>query len=126
MILCLGGGTPHKPAITVNGHVLHEAVACADFLLEKVAFVRRSVSHSAAFRTSYNRSISAIIYIEDGRVRHIHHAGDWRRTHSERDLILRHSRKRLFCNYNTCFASTMEVSSNSYAAFASRWNIIVK
>ena len=37
MILCLGGGTPHKPAITVNGHVLHEAVACADFLLEKVA-----------------------------------------------------------------------------------------
>lgn len=36
MILCLGGGTPHKPAIVEsNGHVLHEATACARFLMEE-------------------------------------------------------------------------------------------
>jgi hypothetical protein len=36
MILCLGGGTPHKPAILeMNGQVLHEATACAQFLVEE-------------------------------------------------------------------------------------------
>ena len=33
MVLCLGGGTPHKPAVVENnGQVLHEATACARFL----------------------------------------------------------------------------------------------
>ena len=36
MILCVGGGTPHKPAITRNGHVVHEAAACAEALLDMV------------------------------------------------------------------------------------------
>ena len=35
-ILCLGGGTPHKPAmLTSTHHVLHEATACADYLQAK-------------------------------------------------------------------------------------------
>ncbi|KAK9803666.1 hypothetical protein WJX72_009662 [[Myrmecia] bisecta] len=33
-ILCLGGGTPHKPAIlSVTGHVVHESTACAEYLI---------------------------------------------------------------------------------------------
>ena len=36
-ILCLGGGTPHKRAVLgANGHVIHEATACARYLREKV------------------------------------------------------------------------------------------
>ena len=35
-ILCLGGGTPHKPAVLVGKHVLHEATACADYLVKQV------------------------------------------------------------------------------------------
>ena len=36
-ILCLGGGTPHKPAVLgANGHVIHEATACARYLRNKV------------------------------------------------------------------------------------------
>ena len=36
-MLCLGGGTPHKPAVLgATGHVLHESTACADYLQSKV------------------------------------------------------------------------------------------
>jgi hypothetical protein len=35
-LLCLGGGTPHKPAVLgASGHVLHEATACAQYLMAK-------------------------------------------------------------------------------------------
>ena len=33
-LLCLGGGTPHKPAVLgPSGHVVHEASACASYLM---------------------------------------------------------------------------------------------
>lgn len=36
-IVCLGSGTPHKPAVlTRTGHVLHEASACAEHLAMQV------------------------------------------------------------------------------------------
>ena len=36
-VLCLGGGTPHKPAVLgSSGHVLHESTVCADYLMSKV------------------------------------------------------------------------------------------
>ncbi|KAK9805118.1 hypothetical protein WJX73_010900 [Symbiochloris irregularis] len=35
-IVCLGSGTPHKPAVlTHTGHVLHEATACTEYLAEQ-------------------------------------------------------------------------------------------
>ena len=35
-VLCLGGGTPHKPAmLSGTGHVIHEASAYAAYLKEK-------------------------------------------------------------------------------------------
>ncbi|CAL5218988.1 g743 [Coccomyxa viridis] len=35
-VLCLGGGTPHKPAVLGStGHVLHESTVCAEYLLGK-------------------------------------------------------------------------------------------
>lgn len=36
-LLCLGAGTPHKPAvITRKGHVLHEASAYTEYLVAQV------------------------------------------------------------------------------------------
>ena len=33
-LLCLGGGTPHKPAVLgPSGHVIHEASACASYVM---------------------------------------------------------------------------------------------
>ena len=38
-MLCLGGGTPHKPAVLGStGHVLHESTVCADYLVGRVMF----------------------------------------------------------------------------------------
>lgn len=35
-VLCLGGGTPHKPAVlSGTGHVIHEASAYAAYLAKK-------------------------------------------------------------------------------------------
>ena len=37
-VLCLGGGTPHKPAIlSETGHVIHEGSAYASYLLKHVS-----------------------------------------------------------------------------------------
>ena len=37
-VLCLGGGTPHKPAVLgATGHVLHESTVCADYLQSRVS-----------------------------------------------------------------------------------------
>ena len=37
-VLCLGGGTPHKPVVLgATGHALHEATVCADYLQSRVS-----------------------------------------------------------------------------------------
>lgn len=52
-ILCLGGGTPHKPPVlSDSGHVIHEGSAYAAYLLEQVRLslpsrcLTAAVSHS--------------------------------------------------------------------------------
>ncbi len=47
-LLCLGAGTPHKPAvITAKGHVLHEASAYTEYLVAQVGKCFSSVSSAS-------------------------------------------------------------------------------
>ena len=42
-VLCLGGGTPHKPAmLSETGHVIHEASAYAAYLKQKAGNISES------------------------------------------------------------------------------------
>lgn len=48
-VLCLGGGTPHKPAIlSETGHVIHEASAYASYLLKHVSSMSSSATNVPA------------------------------------------------------------------------------
>lgn len=54
-IVCLGSGTPHKPAVlTRTGHVLHEASACAEHLAMQGVARERIFRETASYDTIGN------------------------------------------------------------------------
>ena len=57
-MLCLGGGTPHKPAILSDtGHVIHEGSAYASYLLKHVSSLSSAATNvSAAMEAPVNRA----------------------------------------------------------------------
>jgi hypothetical protein len=63
-ILCLGGGTPHKPPILLDdGYVYHESTSCADYLMNKKAISPHHIlKEISSFDTVGNAYFSLVIH----------------------------------------------------------------
>ncbi|KAJ9530018.1 hypothetical protein QJQ45_023304 [Haematococcus lacustris] len=62
-ILCLGGGTPHKPPILgSNGHVLHESTSCAAYLMTRGLPADRILKEVSSYDTVGNAFFSLTIH----------------------------------------------------------------
>ncbi|DBA72362.1 TPA: hypothetical protein ACH3X2_010515 [Trebouxia sp. C0005] len=62
-ILCLGGGTPHKPAVlSDNGHVVHEGSAYAAYLLEQGVPAKHVLKEVSSYDTVGNAYFSLVIH----------------------------------------------------------------
>lgn len=72
-VVCLGGGTPHKPPVleTSSGHVIHEATACAKFLLHAGLPATRILKEISSYDTVGNAFFSLTIHAIPGRWRRV-------------------------------------------------------
>lgn len=62
-ILCLGGGTPHKPAVlSESGHVIHEGSAYAAYLLNKGVPAKHLLKEVSSYDTVGNAYFSLVIH----------------------------------------------------------------
>uniref|UniRef100_A0A7S2QT06 DUF218 domain-containing protein n=1 Tax=Chlamydomonas chlamydogama TaxID=225041 RepID=A0A7S2QT06_9CHLO len=66
-IVCLGGGTPHKPPIlTPRGYVVHESTACADYLIARGASPSRLLKEVSSYDTVGNAYFALTIHVIPG------------------------------------------------------------
>lgn len=63
-VVCLGGGTPHKPPIlsAATGHVVHESTSCAAYLLDRGAQAAHLLKESSSYDTVGNAYFSLSIH----------------------------------------------------------------
>lgn len=62
-IVCLGGGTPHKPdVLQASGHVLHEATACAAYLMGRDVPASHILKEVSSYDTVGNAYFSCAIH----------------------------------------------------------------
>ncbi|GAX74707.1 hypothetical protein CEUSTIGMA_g2155.t1 [Chlamydomonas eustigma] len=62
-ILCLGGGTPHKPPILNDkGYVIHESTACAEYLMSKGLMSSLILKEVSSYDTVGNAFFSLTIH----------------------------------------------------------------
>ena len=63
IILCTGGGTPHKPPILFeNGHINHESTVCANYLLERGVQSDKILKEWSSFDTIGNAYFSLVVH----------------------------------------------------------------
>lgn len=72
-IICLGGGTPHKPPILLdNGYVYHESTSCADYLIHNKGISPDTIlKELSSFDTVGNAFFSLAIHAIPSRLRSI-------------------------------------------------------
>lgn len=62
-VVCLGGGTPHKPdVVQSSGHVLHEATSCAEYLMHRGAPPKLVYKEISSYDTVGNAYFSLTIH----------------------------------------------------------------
>ncbi|KAG1661097.1 hypothetical protein FOA52_012086 [Chlamydomonas sp. UWO 241] len=62
-VLCLGGGTPHKPPILrPSGHVIHESTSCAEYLIAGGAPRELILKETSSYDTVGNAFFSLAIH----------------------------------------------------------------
>eukprot|EP00879_Flechtneria_rotunda_P024790 GHRR01026303.1.p1 GENE.GHRR01026303.1~~GHRR01026303.1.p1 ORF type:complete len:383 (+),score=104.28 GHRR01026303.1:535-1683(+) len=62
-IICLGGGTPHKPVVVGhNGHVIHESTSCAKYLMEAGVQAADILKEVSSYDTVGNAYFSLTIH----------------------------------------------------------------
>ncbi|EIE22087.1 hypothetical protein COCSUDRAFT_16982 [Coccomyxa subellipsoidea C-169] len=62
-LLCLGGGTPHKPAIIgPSGHVIHESTSCANYLRAKGVSAASILNEVSSYDTVGNGFFALTIH----------------------------------------------------------------
>jgi len=72
-VLCLGGGTPHKPPVLqrASGHVIHEGTACADYLLRAGLPAGRLLKEVSSYDTVGNAFFALTIHAIPARWRRV-------------------------------------------------------